>query len=81
MDTKSCIGAALIACIILVSIPFEKRYTHKLNELAHNPAVRFCSGLLLVALATYDILLGAMALLIVFFWFADIDLISSLKLK
>jgi hypothetical protein len=81
MDAKSLLGAVLLVCIILVSIPFEKRYTHKLNELAHNPAARFFSGLLLVALATYDIILGSLAFLVVFFWFADIDLVSSLKLK
>jgi hypothetical protein len=74
------LGILLLACLFVVSLPFEAHYTRQLQTWAHNPAARFVAGLALVGLAWMDPILGALAFLVLFLWIADIQLLSSIKL-
>jgi len=47
---------------------------------ARHPFMRFLAGLVVTLIAAQNPLLAAIALVIVFFWIADIHLLSSFKL-
>lgn len=74
------IAIILIACIILFSLDFEKPYTHKLHELAHHSLTKLIAGLLIVFLADMNPILAILFLIVIFFWFADVNLLSAIKL-
>ena len=76
IDKKVVIGCVLLAFLILVSLPFEKRYSRTVSELAANPAARFIAGVALLVLADYDIILAGIAFVVIFVWIADIHLLS-----
>ena len=78
-DTQRILGGLLIICVFLISLQFEKRYGMFLSSNAHYPGARFLAGFLLVLIAGMDPLLGALALLILFLWIADTELVSSLR--
>ncbi len=73
------LGVALIACFFMVSLPFETGYSRYLQEMAHNPGIRFLAGILLLVLAHTEPVLGALAFLVLFLWIADIHLLSSVS--
>ena len=81
MEGKITLGAVLLLCLFLVSFPFEQRYTKLIHESAHHPGMQFLGGLALVSIATVDPLLGGLALLAIFLWIADVQLLSSIKLS
>ena len=81
MDMKDVIGILLIAIILLALIPFEKRYSKTLNELAQNPAARFITSLVVLYLTSYNLVLGGLGFIVLFLWVSDIHLLSSLKLQ
>jgi hypothetical protein len=81
MGGKLVLGTILLACLFLVSFPFEQRYGKYMHESAHNPGIQFLAGLGLVSLATIDPLLGGLALLVIFLWIADVQLLSSVKIR
>jgi hypothetical protein len=74
------LGALLFACLFLVSLPFERRYAKHFQEGAQHPGIQLMAGLMLLALASYDTLLASLALLILFLWIADVQLLSSVSL-
>lgn len=78
-DIQRIIGAVLIVCIFLISLQFEKRYGKFLSTNAHYPGARFLAGFVLVLIGGIDPLLGALALMILFLWIADTELVSSLR--
>ncbi len=80
MDYKTILGVALIVILILLSIPFEKKYAGVLSKYAQDPTARLFAGLLLLYLAYEDIVLGAIAFIVIFLWISDIQLLSTLKL-
>ncbi len=81
MEGKFALGVVLLACLFLVSFPFEQRYARLMQESAHNPGMQFLAGLALVLIASVDPLLGGLALLVLFLWLADVQLLSSIKLS
>ncbi len=81
IDSKTILGILLLIALFLVSIPFETEYSKELQILAHNPAARFVAGILLVGLSSIDASLGGLTFLVLFLWIADIQLLSSIKLK
>jgi hypothetical protein len=81
MEGKFVLGAVLLFCLFAVSFPFEQRYAHLMQEYAHNPGTQFVAGLTLVAVASVDPLLGGLALLAIFLWLADVQLLSSVKIS
>ncbi len=81
MEGKFILGAILLLCLFMVSFPFEQRYTKLIQEGADHPGMQFLSGLALVSIATMDPLLGGLALLVIFLWIADVQLLSSIKIS
>jgi hypothetical protein len=81
LDSKIILSILLLVALFLVSIPFEAEYAKEFQILAHNPAARFIAGCILVWLSSIDASLGGLAFLVLFLWIADIQLLSSIKLK
>jgi hypothetical protein len=77
IDQKTVITLAILACLILITVPFEKRYTRQIAALAANPAARFLAGAVVVLMAAYDVTLAGLAFVVVFMWIADIHLLSN----
>lgn len=80
IETTAVLGILLLACLFVVSFPFEAHYARQVQTWAHHPAARFAAGCALVGFAWLDPLLGALAFLVLFLWIADIQLLSSIKL-
>jgi hypothetical protein len=81
MEVKFSLGILLLVCLLVVSFPFERRYEHAIHESAHNPGMQFLAGVALIGIASLDPLLGGLALLVIFLWLADVQLLSSFKLS
>ncbi len=79
MNLRIMLGVLLLTCIILISLPFERGYHTVLAGLAHHTGVRFIAGIVLIGMASYDIVLAAMIFMILFLWIADIQLLSSVQ--
>ena len=79
-EHKTIVGVILVVILLLISMPFEKRYNKVLNHLAQEPATRLFAGLVVLYMAYHDIMLGALAFMILFLWMSDIHLLSSLKM-
>jgi hypothetical protein len=80
MDYSSILGVTLVALIVFFSLEFDKAYIPALHNAARHPFVRFLAGLGVVYLANEDPLLAVLALIVVFFWIADVNLLSSFPL-
>lgn len=76
---KTMLAVALLVCLFLVSVPFEQRYGDTMTAMAHNPGARFLAATALLYIASVDMMLGALAFLVIFLWIADIQLLSSFK--
>lgn len=74
---KSVTGFILLICLILVTAPFERRYSRMVTAAAANPAIRFAAGLALVLLASQDVILAGLAFVVIFVWIADIHLLTN----
>jgi|LauGreDrversion4_2_1035121.scaffolds.fasta_scaffold499604_2 hypothetical protein len=79
-ETRTSIGVLLVACLILITMPFEKRYTDHVFEMGQNPGLQFLGGMLVLWLASEDELLGALAFVVLFLWIADVQFFSSFRL-
>jgi hypothetical protein len=80
MDYESFIAVALVILLLLFSLDFDRHYGNGFQQAARHPFYRFFAGLLVVYLATINPLLAILALVVVFFWIADVHLLSSFKL-
>lgn len=76
----SIITVVLVALIVFFSLRFDKPYAPFLHEAARHPFARFIAGLTVVYLSTISPLLALLALIVVFFWVADVNLLSSFNL-
>ncbi len=79
-EHKTILGVILLVILFVISIPFEKRYRGPFTKLAKDPATRLFLGVMLLYLASQDILLGVLGFVIVFLWLSDIQLLSSLEM-
>lgn len=79
-DTHTIVTAVLVAIVIMFSLRFDRPYSSTLHSAARHPLVRFLAGLIVVGLAAYDPMWGILALIAVFFWIADVNLLSSFSL-
>ena len=79
-DYKSLLGVILVALIVFFSLEFDKSYVPALHNAARHPFARFVAGLGVVYLAEVDPLLAVLSLIVVFFWIADVNLLSSFAL-
>jgi hypothetical protein len=81
MDYEYLIVVLLIGLVVGFSLRFEKTYGNFFQESAHNPIVRLMAGIVIVSLASFNTLFAILALIVVFFWVADVNLLSSIHLK
>lgn len=78
MDFKVVIGVVLLLGLFMVSVPFEQQYSPLLTSLVHQPVARFLAAVGVLLVSSIDATLGALAMMVLFFWIADIQLLSSL---
>ena len=77
MDYDAVIAALLVALLVFFSLDFDKHYADGIHDAARHPFARFLAGIGVVVLAARNPALGGLALLVVFFWIADVNLLSS----
>lgn len=77
MDYDAIVGAILVALLVFFSLDFDKHYADGIHEAARHPFLRFLAGLGVAVLATRNPILASLALIVVFFWIADVNLLSS----
>jgi hypothetical protein len=80
MDTNTLVAVVLVSLLVVFSLHFDKPYAPALHEAARHPFARFVAGLGIVALSAHDPLLAVLGLVVVFFWIADVNLLSSFSL-
>jgi hypothetical protein len=80
MDLETLLTICLVGLFIFFSIDFQKHYAREFHEAARNPFLRFLAGLFVLCIANVNPILGAIALSIVFFWIADVYLLSTIVL-
>jgi hypothetical protein len=70
----------LVALLVFFSLDFDRHYGSVFHSAARHPFARFLSGLGVVYLASLHPLYAVLGLTIVFFWIADVNLMSSVQL-
>jgi hypothetical protein len=65
--------------VIWLTLPFEQHYDESIRVYSHEPIFRIMLGFLLLIVSTYSISVALLLFLIIFFWIADIHLVSSMK--
>jgi len=79
-DFDTLLGILLVALLVWFSLEFDKAYTPVLHNGARHPLARLAAGAFVIYLSTRDPLLAVLALTVVFFWIADVNLLSSFNL-
>ena len=77
MEYETILAVVLIILILYFSLDFSKHYGSGVHDAARNPFVRFLAGVSVVALASINPMLATLGLIVVFFWIADVNLLSS----
>jgi hypothetical protein len=74
-------GAILILgwIVVWLTFPFEQHYDESLRSYSREPIFRILLGLLLIFISAYSVPVALLLFLIIFFWIADIHLVSSIK--
>ena len=80
MDYETIVAVLLVVLLLFFSLDFDRHYGQGFHEAARHPFYKFLAGLLVVYIASINPILAVLALVIVFFWIADVHLLSSLKL-
>jgi hypothetical protein len=71
----------LLAWIVVwLTFPFEERYNESLCAYSREPVFRIILGFSLIIISAYSLPIALLLFLIVFFWIADIHLVSSIKI-
>jgi hypothetical protein len=65
--------------VVWLTFPFEQHYDESLRKYSREPIFRILLGLLLIFISAYSIPVALLLFLIIFFWIADIHLVSSVK--
>jgi hypothetical protein len=71
------IGAVLLVILLTISLPMEVEYHDAVRRAAYSPAARLAAITIVVGLAFFNTLLAMLGVLIVFFWLADIHLLTK----
>ena len=71
------IGFAFVIILLTISFPMEVEYHEIMRNAAYLPAARLAAITAVVALAFYSPFLALLGVLIVFFWLADIQLLTK----
>lgn len=80
MEYESILAVVFVSIVLVFSLDFYKQYTSTFHVAARHPFLRFLAGLVVVVLADMNPSLAALALIVVFFWVADVHLLSSFPL-
>lgn len=81
MDIETVSAIVLVGLLVVVSLDFDKYYAPGFHTAARHPFARFLAGLAIVVLAATNTVLASIALVIVFFWIANVDLLSTIQLN
>lgn len=75
------IGTVLLLgwIVVWLTFPFEQHYDENLRAYSREPVFRILLGLLLIFISAYSVPVALLWFLILFFWIADIHLVSSIK--
>jgi hypothetical protein len=77
MEYETVLTVVLVGLAVYFSLDFDKVYGSGFHEAARHPFARFLAGLLVAYIASENPKLAVIALLVVFFWIADVNLLSS----
>jgi len=80
MEFESIAAVLLMGFLVYFSLDFDKSYTPLLHNAARHPFARFVAGCVIVYLADSNPMLAILALIVAFFWIADVNLLSSFSL-
>ena len=80
LDYESIVTILMVGLLVYFSLDFNKHYVSGVHDAARHPIARFLAGLAVVLLANEHPSLAAVLLVIVFFWIADVNLLSSFEL-
>ena len=80
MDYEMLLAAILIGLLLFFSLDFNKHYGSVFHDAARQPFARFLAGLSVAIIAAINPLLAMVAFTVVFFWMADVHLLSSVAL-
>jgi hypothetical protein len=80
MDYGTIVAIALTVFLLYFSLDFNKGYCSGFNDAALHPAARFFAGLALAYIAEKHQLLASVLLVVIFFWIADVSLLSAFPL-
>jgi hypothetical protein len=80
MDYGTIVAVILTVFLLYFSLDFDKTYSFGFRDAALHPGIRFAAGLALAYVAEKHQLLASVLLVIVFFWIADVNLMSSHEL-
>jgi hypothetical protein len=80
MDYETILSVVLVGLFIYFSVDFQKHYATNFHEAARNPFARFVAGIIIVCVAYANPKLAAVLFSIVFFWIADVNLLSTIVL-
>ncbi len=80
MDYETIIAILLMVLMLYFSLDFDKYYGNGFHDAARHPFYRFLAGVCVVYMASINPILAILALVVVFFWIADVHLLSSFQL-
>ena len=80
MDPNAVCIFILLCLFIYFSIDFHKHYSKEFHEAARNPFYRFLGGLIVLYFATINPIIASVMLSVIFFWIADVNLLSTIVL-
>ena len=80
IDLETLVALLFVGVMVYFSLDFDKHYNELFHNAARHPFMRFIAGMAIAVMSLHNPMLSAIALIVVFFWIADIHLLSSLKL-
>jgi Na+/H+ antiporter NhaC len=80
MDFETLLTVILMGLLVFFSLDFDRHYAGAVHNAARHPFARLLAGLGVIYLADKNPLLAVIALVVVFFWIADVNLLSSFTL-
>ena len=80
MDYETALAIGFVGLFVYFSLDFKKHYASQFHDTARNPFARFLAGVCVVVLSSTNPILAMIALSIVFFWIADVHLLSTIVL-
>ena len=80
MENDTILALVLTAVLFYFSFSYDQPYGYGLNDAALHPMARFLAGLVVIYSAQSYPLFATILLMVVFFWIADVNLLSTFRL-